>query len=111
MQDLFQKFCEDRDWDQFHSPKELAIGLVTESAELLDIFRFKSNEEINELLLNPKSREHIEEEIADVFTFILRFAQLHNIDLEKAFLAKLEKNNLKYPADKVRGKNKKYTEY
>lgn len=111
LQKIFQKFCEDRDWDQFHTPKELAIGMVTESAELLDIFRFKSNLEMKELFSNPKSKEHIDEELADVFTFVLRFAQMNNIDLEQAFLSKLEKNNLKYPVDKVKGKSKKYNEY
>ncbi|MBR2402280.1 MAG: nucleotide pyrophosphohydrolase [Lachnospiraceae bacterium] len=104
-------FCEDRDWDQYHNPKDLAIGLSTESNELLDIFRFKSEAQMQEMMKEEKCREHISEELADVFFFVLRFAQMYEIDLEKALTDKLEKNNKKYPAEKVRGRNLKYTEY
>ncbi len=105
-----KKFCEIRDWDQFHNPKDLAIGISTEANELLDIFRFKSEEDMKELMANPSKRERVEEELADTFFFILRFAQMSNIDLCKALDDKLVKNTAKYPADKVKGKNLKYDE-
>lgn len=105
-----QEFCEARDWDQFHNPKDLAIGLSTESNELLDIFRFKTEEQMNKIM-NSSNREHVEEELADVFFFVLRFAQMNNIDLSAALNTKMEKNNRKYPVEKAKGSNKKYNEY
>lgn len=103
-------FCEERDWDQFHNPKDLAIGISTEANELLDIFRFKSMDDIDEIMSNKEKREHVEEELADVFFFVLRFAQMNHIDLKDALEMKIEKNARKYPADKVKGKNMKYNE-
>ena len=105
-----QEFCEARDWDQFHNPKDLAIGLSTESNELLDIFRFKTEEQMNKIM-NSSKREHVEEEIADVFFFVLRFAQMNNIDLSEVLTKKITKNNEKYPVEKAKGSNDKYNEY
>ena len=102
-------FCEQRDWDQYHNPKDLAIGISTEAAELLDLFRFKNGEEIQQTLTNK--REAIEDELADVLFFVLRFAQMNDIDLKKALEHKMAKNAAKYPVDKVKGNNKKYNEY
>ena len=70
-------FCEQRDWDQFHNPKELAIGISTEANELLQIFRFKSEEDMKSLMVSDK-RIEVEEELADVLYFVLRFAQMNN---------------------------------
>ena len=105
-----RKFCEDRDWDQFHTPKELAIGLVTEASELLDIFRFQTDEQVQTLLQKTRSREKIEDEVADVLFFLLRFAQKNNVELPQVLLKKLEKNHQKYPIEKAKASNKKYTE-
>lgn len=105
-----QCFCEERDWNQFHNPKDLAIGISTEANELLDIFRFKSEEQMKQIFLDNQKREHIEEEIADTLFFILRFAQMNHIDLAKAIDDKIEKNSKKYPVEKVKGKNLKYNE-
>ncbi|MBR6204888.1 MAG: nucleotide pyrophosphohydrolase [Candidatus Methanomethylophilaceae archaeon] len=103
-------FCEERDWDRYHNPKDLAIGMVTEASELLDIFRFKSLEECQGILSDPGRREHVEEEVADVLYFVLRFAQMNGIDLSCALESKIRKNAEKYPAGLSRGKNLKYTE-
>jgi NTP pyrophosphatase (non-canonical NTP hydrolase) len=108
--DKVKRFCEERDWDQFHNPKDLAIGISTEANELLDIFRFKSLDDMQELFLNPDKREHIEEEIADVFFFVLRFAQMNQIDLQKVLDMKMKKNALKYTVESSKGSNKKYNE-
>ena len=112
IQDLKNKvkeFCEIRDWDQFHNPKELAIGISTEANELLQIFRFKSEKEMKDIM-NSQKRIQVEEELADIFHFILRFSQMHNIDLSTALLTKMIKNNKKYPVEKSKGSNKKYNE-
>ena len=105
-----KEFCEARDWDQFHNPKDLAIGISTEANELLDIFRFKSEAQMQELFISEKGREHVEEEIADTLFFILRFAQMNNLDLAQCLERKMKKNAQKYPVDKIKGKNLKYTE-
>ena len=104
-------FCEERDWDRFHNPKDLAIGMVTEASELLDIFRFKDADQCQVLLSDSGSREHIEEEVADVLYFVLRFAQMNGIDLSEALESKISKNARKYPVDLSKGKNLKYTEF
>lgn len=107
---LVKKFCEVRDWDQYHGPKDLAIGIVTEAAELLDHFRFKSESEARKYLANPKKRLEVEDEVADTLFMLLRFAQMYDIDLTKALKRKITLNNKKYPVHKSKGSNKKYTD-
>ena len=104
-------FCEARDWDQYHSAKELAIGIITEAGELLDHFRFKSEKQMEEMFKNPEKKSEISDEMADVFYFLLRLAQRYDIDLTTALNKKIEKNEKRYPVEKVKGLNKKYTEY
>lgn len=104
-----REFCEARDWDQFHGPKDLAIGVITEASELLEHFRFQSDEQANALLQDPKQREEIEDELADVLFFLLRFSQRFDVDLSAALQRKIEKSELKYPVEKAKGKNTKYT--
>lgn len=111
LSELVQLFCEERDWDQYHNPKDLAIGISTEANELLDIFRFKTEPEMNEMMHIQSKRREISNELADVLFFVLRFAQMYNFDLKEELLCKLEDNNEKYPVEKVKGKNLKYTEY
>lgn len=87
-----KEFCDVRDWDQFHDPKELAIALSIEASELLEHFRWKTKEEVKNALENPEKREKIEDEMADVLYFVLRMAQMNNIDISEALERKLEKN-------------------
>ncbi|HTA16856.1 MAG TPA: nucleotide pyrophosphohydrolase [bacterium] len=108
--DRVQSFCSARDWDQFHSPDQLAIGLATESAELLALFRFKTQEQVRDLIASPQSRIKISDELADVYFFLLRFAHMNQMDLSQALEAKLAKNEAKYPVEKARGSNLKYDE-
>jgi len=110
LKDKIQKFCEDRDWDQFHGAKDLAIALITEASELLEHFRWKSEKEVKELFENPEKKEHIEDEMADIFYFLLRLAQKYNIDLSEALEKKMGKNEKRYSIDKFKGSNKKYDE-
>lgn len=111
MQDKIREFCTLRDWDQFHGAKDLAIGISTEANELLDIFRFKNDEQIAKFFDDEVKLEKISDELADTFFFVLRFAERYNIDLGKALDNKIKKNNKKYPAEKVRGSNLKYTDF
>lgn len=110
LEEKIQKFCEERDWDQFHNPKDLAIGISTEANELLDIFRFQSETDIERIFADEKKREHVEDELADTLFFVLRFAQMNGIDLGGALDRKMKKNAAKYPVEKIKGKNLKYTE-
>ncbi len=110
LKELVQQFCEERDWDQFHNAKELAIGIVTEASELLQHFRFKTPEEVDALFESAR-RNEIESEVADVLYFLLRLAQLYQIDLSTALEKKIEQNHKKYPVEKAKGSNKKYSEY
>ena len=106
---LVRSFCEARDWDQYHGPKDLAIGVITEASELLEHFRFLSDEQALAILQNPSHKEEIEDELADVLFFLLRFSQRFEVDLGQALIRKMEKAERKYPVDKAKGSNKKYT--
>lgn len=102
-----KEFCTERDWDQFHGPKDLAIGLVTEASELLEEFRFWNEQQIEEGLKDPKKREAIGDELADVLFFILRFSERNDFDLNQCLERKMKKNSERYPASEFRGKNHK----
>ena len=101
-------FRDARDWKQFHNPKDLAISLLLEAAELLEHFQWKNPEEMLKHLKNNK--EEIADELADVFYFVLIAANDFEIDLGEAMSKKLAKNEAKYPVDKSKGSHKKYTE-
>jgi NTP pyrophosphatase (non-canonical NTP hydrolase) len=111
IQDLRNKlrqFAADRDWDQFHSPKNLAMALSVEAAELLEHFQWLSDAESGALA--PEKRAKIGEELADVLLYLIRLADKLDIDLATAAADKINVNASKYPAQKARGSNKKYTE-
>jgi len=111
MKARIQKFCEERNWDQYHGLKDLSIGITTESAELLELLRFKTNEEIEKRLKEDKEfRTKVEDELADVLYFVLRASQKYEFDLSDALETKMKKNEEKYPVSKVYGSNKKYSE-
>ncbi len=105
-----KEYCEERDWDQYHNPKDLAIGAITEAAELLEHFRFKSEKEMDKMLADQKKKGEISDEISDVLMFIIRFAQKYDIDIAESFQRKMDQNTKKYPIDKAKGSNKKYDE-
>lgn len=96
------KFRDERDWTQFHNPKDLALALNIEAGELLETFLWKSSEQAD---LNQ-----VKDELADVFAFSLLLAEQYNFDVKQIVLEKIEKNALKYPVEKSRGIAKKYTE-
>lgn len=105
-----KSFCEARDWDQYHGPKDLAIGVITEASELLEHFRFLSEKEALALLSDKERKSDIEDELADVLFFLIRFSQRFDIDLGKALIRKIEKSEKKYPVEKAKGSNQKYTQ-
>jgi len=110
LKEAIRKFCEERDWDQYHNPKDLAIGIITEASELLEHFLWKSEKDVAGLVNDPAKKEQIEDEMADVLYFLLRLSEKYNIDLSEALLRKIQKNAKKYPVEKAKGSSKKYTE-
>lgn len=98
LQEQVRQFCEARGWNQFHSLKNLTIGAVTEAAELVEPFRFRSDEESTAFFNTTQGREAVEDELADVFFFLLRISQKYDVDLGAAMQRKLVKNAVKYPA-------------
>ena len=103
--DKINQFRDDRDWRQFHNEKDLAISISLEAAELLELFQWKSPEEVRE-----NSIERIKEELADVLIYSHMLASNLDLDIDEIIEAKLEKNNIKYPVDKSKGNKEKYTE-
>lgn len=106
---VVKSFCEQRDWDQFHNAKELSIGVITEASELLEHFRFLTEEQIAAVMDDPEKRLAISEELSDVLFFLVRFAQRYDFDLSESFTAKMTKNARKYPVSDFKGKNHKST--
>lgn len=102
------EFRNERDWKQFHKPKDLAISLSLEASELLEHFQWKSNEEIEEYIKNNK--EEIGYEMGDVLNYLLIMAHDFGIDLVDIADKKIDKNKVKYPVEKAKGSAKKYTE-
>ena len=103
-------FRNARNWEQFHDPKNLAAGLSIESAELQEIFLWKSKAEIKELLKSKIGRQTIEEELADIFVFLLYLSEGCGIDLSDAVMNKIKLNEKKYPVEKSYNSHKKYNE-
>ena len=109
LRDRLKAFAEERDWEQFHSPKNLAMALIVEAAELLEHFQWLTTEQ-SEALPADKQRE-VELEMADIFIYLMRLCERLEVDLLKVVDEKIKMNEEKYPADKVRGSAKKYSEY
>jgi len=104
-----RKFAADRDWDQFHSPKNLSMALAAEAGELLEQFQWLTEEQSKSV--SADKLLSIREELADIQIYLIRLADKLSIDLAEAVEQKIEVNEKKYPADKVRGSAKKYNEY
>jgi NTP pyrophosphatase (non-canonical NTP hydrolase) len=105
MVDALVKFRDERDWEQFHDSKNLAVAISIEAAELNELFLWKTAEESEEV-----NKEKIKEELADILAFSLLLANRHGFDVKQIVLDKIKKNGEKYPADKAKGSAKKYNE-
>ncbi|HEX6847098.1 MAG TPA: nucleotide pyrophosphohydrolase [Chitinophagaceae bacterium] len=95
-------FNNERDWDQFHNPKDLAVAINVEAGELLELFLWKNAEEAD--------KEKVKRELADIFAFAFLLANKYDLDVKNIILEKIEENGKKYPADRAKGIAKKYTE-
>ena len=100
--DALVKFRDERDWEQFHNPKDLSLAISIEAGELLELFLWKNADDAD--------KEKVKEELADVFSFAFLLAEKYQLDVKDIVLEKIEKNKAKYPADKAKGTAKKYTE-
>lgn len=106
--DRIIKFRNDRDWAQFHTIKDLSLGLGIEVAELQELFLWKNNQELSNTIESKK--EIIGDELADIFIFLAYISNDLGIDLNEAINRKIDKNNEKYPIEKSKGSNKKYNQ-
>jgi dCTP diphosphatase len=109
LQAYLRQFAKDRDWDQFHSPKNLSMALSVEISELLENFQWLTEKQ--SYTLNQKQRAAVADEIADVQMYLARLADKLDINIGEAIEQKIVKNEAKYPAELVKGSSKKYTEY
>ena len=109
LRDKLRAFAEERDWDQFHSPKNLSMALMVEAAELMEHFQWLT--EAQSAGLSPDNKQAVSEELADILLYLVRLSDKLGVDLREAALNKLEKNAVKYPAEQVRGSAKKYSDY
>ena len=110
LQNRLQQFATDRDWDQFHNPKNLIMALTGELGELAEIFQWLTAEQATTIMEDSLKAEHVREELADVFGYVLRLASILDVDLQAALLSKITSNEVKYPIAKSRGSAAKYTE-
>ena len=103
-------FARERDWEQFHSPKNLSMALAAEAAELMEHFLWATPENSVEIARSPAKRPKIEEELADVIIYALEFANVTGLDVAAVIEAKMAANAQKYPVEKAKGRSDKYTE-
>ncbi|MCJ7452070.1 MAG: nucleotide pyrophosphohydrolase [Steroidobacteraceae bacterium] len=108
LRDALRRFAAERDWDQFHSPRNLAAALSVEAAELLEPFQWLTDEQSRDL--SPEARAAVEQELADVLLYLVRLADKLDVDLASAARAKIARNAVKYPVEKARGSSRKYDE-
>ncbi len=110
LQDEVVAFRDARDWKQFHKPKDCAISLTLEAAEVAELFQWKNDEEIDAYRPGGAKHDDISDELADVMYWVLLLANDFGVDLDEAWSRKMAKNDAKYPVDKAKGSHKKYTE-
>lgn len=109
LRDKLREFVSERDWQQFHTPKNLSMALAGEAAEIMEIFQWLTAEQSTQL--PAEKMDEVREEIGDVLIYLVRLADVLGIDPMEAALAKMEKNRVKYPAELARGRADKYTAY
>jgi len=103
-------FARERDWEQFHAPKNLSMALAAEAGELMEHFLWATSDASRTIAVDPAKRKKIEEELADVVIYALEFANMTGIDVAAVIETKMEANAKKYPVEKAKGRSEKYTE-
>ncbi len=103
-------FAKERDWEQFHSPKNLTMAIATEASELMEHFLWETTDSSSEIVERPELRAKVEEELSDVIIYALEFANIAKIDVAAAIESKMAQNAQKYPIDKAFGRSTKYTD-
>jgi dCTP diphosphatase len=111
LKDLVRAFSQERNWEQFHHPKDLGVALVCEVGELLEHFRYRTDEQIREVLADPATHREVGHELADCLWLVLRLADVCGIDLADTLRVKVALAAEKYPVEKVYGRSDKYTHY
>lgn len=110
LRQLAQDFVDERDWNKYHNPKDLAISIAIEAAELMELFQWTGQKEVKKMAEDDHNLLRIKEELADVMILCLNMVNTLDIDLSQAIAEKIEKNKNKYPAELVRGNYRKYTQ-
>ncbi|UVL70443.1 nucleotide pyrophosphohydrolase [Pseudomonas protegens] len=103
-----QRFADDRDWQQFHSPKNLLLALTGETGELCEIFQWMSEADAKDAAMRPETAQAVKDELADVLMYLVRLSTVLGVDLNEAVTNKLALNGQKYPVDKAKSTSKKY---
>ncbi|MBF5060069.1 nucleotide pyrophosphohydrolase [Candidatus Neptunochlamydia vexilliferae] len=109
MQEYSRRFIEDRDWTEFHTPKNIAMGISVEAAELLEIFQWLTPEQSFQIKSNSGELQRVSDEVGDILHLLIRLSSLLNIDLKQAFWEKIKKTEKKYPISLSKGKTAKYS--
>ena len=104
MKQKLRKFVSERDWNEFHTPKDLSMAIATEAAEIMEHFRFRNGEVLKEYLADEENKRELSYEMADVLSFLVRMADELNVDLAAALGEKLQKNSKRYPIEAAKGK-------
>ncbi|MFK7873802.1 MAG: nucleotide pyrophosphohydrolase [Oligoflexales bacterium] len=107
-QTIHKKFVQERDWEQFHTPKNLTMALSVEVSELMENFQWVSDSQASHIS-TPETQQNIKEEIADIFCYLVRLADVLDINIQEAFMEKMELNRKKYPIELAKGRMTKYT--
>ena len=111
IQERLRQFARDRNWGQFHNPKNLVMALTGEVGELSELFQWLTEKQSAEIMSDPKKSEMVRHEIADVYLYLLLLADVLKMDIEQAAIEKIDVNSARYPIEKSLGNSKKYTDH
>jgi len=110
LRERVSKFVQDRDWNKYHNPKDIAVSITIEASELLEVFQWVKDEDLDKTIKEPSKIARLEEELGDVMIYCISLANALNIDIAQAVMKKIEINESKYPVERVKGDYRKYTE-
>jgi NTP pyrophosphatase (non-canonical NTP hydrolase) len=110
LKEKVRKFNDDRHWAKYHNPKDIAISIAIEASELMELFQWVKDSQLDEVVNDPDKLARLEAELADIVIYCLGLANTLGIDISRAVLGKLAENEARYPVDEVKGNYRKYTE-